>query len=520
MNFRIGRRQLVGGLGLLAAGPLVAQTREPPRLPAFPFTLGVASGDPDASGFVLWTRLAPLPDQPHAGLDPVPYPVRWQVAEDEGFRRIADQGEALARPELGWSVHVETARLRPARAYHYRFMAGDHVSATGRARTLPAAGANVGRVRLGVGGCQDYSSGLYTAWADLARQDVDAVFHYGDYMYEYGVRESAFNWNTGQREPVVRRHNSPMTFSLDDYRRRYTQIRLDTDLQAAHASAAFLMSFDDHEVVNNWVGDIDQQQTPADYFRFRRAAAMQAWYEFMPVRRSSFPRDGRSGPWRQFRFGNLLDARVLNTRNHRSDQPCGDKYGSWCEGIMDPAAEVLGRAQEDWLVTGLTRQPARWNALLQQIMVMDLDRARAETKTINTDSWAAYQVPRDRLLERLAPVKNLIILTGDEHQHFAGEVRKFNAEADAPVHAIEFVTTSISSGSDGPGERKEHAAFLSRNPFLRYIRDERGYSLMTVTPDGWETDFRVVDTVRKPGGRVTSAAKFRVPDGQPRLERA
>lgn len=519
MTYRFSRRQLVGGIGLLAAGPLIAQTRTPPRLPAFPFTMGVAAGDPDARGFVLWTRLAPLPDQPHAGLDPVPYMVRWQVAEDERFARIVDSGDALARPELGWSVHVETDKLRPARGYHYRFMAGDHVSATGRARTLPAADARVDRVRLGVGGCQDYASGLYTAWGHLARQDVDAVFHYGDYIYEYGPRESMFNWNTGKQEPVVRKHNSPMTFSLDDYRQRYSQVRLDADLQAAHASAAFLCSFDDHEVVNNWVGDIDQNATPAEYFRLRRAAAMQAWYEFMPVRRDAFPRDGLSGPWRQYRFGQLLDARLLNTRNHRTDQPCGDKFGSWCDGIMDADAQVLGKAQEDWLVAGLTGRPARWNALLQQIMMMDLDRARAETRTINTDSWAAYRVPRDRLLERLAPVSNLIVLTGDEHQHYAGEVRKFDAGMEAPVNAIEFVTTSISSGSDGPGERKEHAEILSRNPFLKYVRDERGYSLMTISDDSWETDFRVVDTIRKAGGTVTSAAKFRVPAGRAVVEK-
>lgn len=520
MTFRIGRRQLVGGLGLLATGPLLAQPRTPPRLPAWPFTLGVAAGDPDHQGMVIWTRLAPLPDQPQAGLDPVPYTVGWELAEDAAFRRIVDRGEALARPELGWSVHVETTRLQPGRPYHYRFRAGDHVSPVGRARTLPAADAAVDRVRLGVGGCQDYSSGLYTAWGHLAREDVDAIFHYGDYMYEYGVRDTSFNWNTGQQEPVVRKHNSPMTFSLDDYRRRYTQIRLDPDLQAAHASAAFLCSFDDHEVVNNWVGDIDQQQTPPEYFRFRRAAAMQAWYEFMPVRRAAFPANGFSGPWRQVRFGQLLDARVLNTRNDRTDQPCGDKYGSWCDGIMDPKADVLGRQQEDWLVAGLTGSPARWNALLQQIMVMDLDRARADTKTVNPDSWAGYQVPRDRLLERLAPVPNLIVLTGDEHQHYAGEVRLSGADPESPARAIEFVTTSISSGSDGPGERKEHAALLARNPSLRYVRDERGYSLMMITPDAWETDFRVVDTVRKAGGQVASAARFRVPAGKAVLERA
>lgn len=520
MAFIIGRRQVIGGLGLLAAAPLAAQVARPPRMPAHPFTLGVASGDPDAGGFVIWTRLAPLPDQPHAGLDPVPYPLRWQVAEDEAFTRVVAEGDALARPELGWSAHVEVAGLRPARPYHYRFMAGGEVSATGRARTLPAASADVREVRLAVAGCQDYQGGYYTAWRHLAAEAPDAVFHYGDYIYEYGATESFFNFSTGQRQSVVRQHNSPMTFSLDDYRRRYTQIRLDADLQAAHQAAPFLCSFDDHEIVNNWVGDVDQQHTPPALFRLRRAAAMQAWYEFMPVRADAFPVNGLSGPWRQYRFGRLLDARLLNTRNHRSDQPCGDKFGSFCDGVNDASAEVLGRAQEDWLVDGLTSRPARWNALLQQIMMMDMDRARNGESGINTDSWTAYRVPRDRLLQRLAPVPNLIVLTGDEHQHFAGEVRPTNAAPDTPASAIEFVTTSISSGSDGPGERGEHAEILRRNPHIRYIRDERGYALMTITPEQWRTDHRTVSTIRAPGGTLATHRSFVVPNGRAVLEAA
>lgn len=516
----IGRRQLLGGIGLLAAGPLVAQQRTPPRMPAYPFTMGVAAGDPDSTGFVLWTRLAPRPAEPLAGLDPVPYPLRWQISPDETFRRIAAEGEALARPELGYSVHVTATGLQPGRPYHYRFIAGADLSPAGRARTLPAATDDVRRVRLGVAGCQDYQSGLYTAYAHLAGEDVDAVFHYGDYIYEGGPRESTFNWNTGEQVPSVRQHDGPMIFSLDDYRRRYTLIRLDPDLQAAHASAVFLCSFDDHEVVNNWVGDIDQASTPADYFRLRRAAAMQAWYEFMPVRRDAFPRDGLSGPWRQFRFGRLLDARLLNTRNFRTDQPCDDRFGSWCEGVNNPAAEVLGKAQEDWLVAGLSGKPARWNALLQQIMMMDLDRARSEERGINTDSWAGYAVPRDRLLQRLSPVSNLVVLTGDEHQHHAGEVRPTGAPPESRPSAIEFVTTSISSGSDGPGVRKEHAEVLRRNPGLKYVRDERGYSLMTITPDGWQAEMKVVDTIRKPGGRLSTHAGFRIPAGTPRIESA
>jgi alkaline phosphatase D len=384
---------------------------------------------------------------------------------------------------------------------------------------LPEAGADMRRVRLAVGGCQDYQSGLYTAWRDVAKADVDAVFHYGDYMYEGGAVASRKNAQTGVEEPTVRRHDAPMTFSLDDYRRRYALIRSDPDLQAAHASAAFLCSFDDHETVNNWVGDIDPNGVPADIFRTRRQAAMQAWYEFMPVRADAFPVNALSGPFRRYRFGDLLDARLLNTRNFRTDQPCGDKVGTFCPEVNLATAEVIGRAQEDWLVAGLKGRPARWNALLQQIMMMDLDRARADTRGINPDSWAGYAVPRDRLLDRLQGVPNLVVLTGDEHQHFAGEVRPTGAAPETPALAIEFVTTSISSGSDGPGVRTEHAEVQRRNPGLKYVRDERGWTLMTVTPDGWSAEMKVVDTIRRPGGRVSTAVSWRVPAGVSRLER-
>jgi alkaline phosphatase D len=152
-------------------------------------------------------------------------------------------------------------------------------------------------------------------------------------------------------------------------------------------------------------------------------------------------------------------------------------------------------------------------------MMMDLDRARSETKGINTDSWAGYTAPRDRLLDGLRGVPNLVVLTGDEHQHYAGEVRKTGEAPEAPARAIEFVTTSISSGSDGPGERKEHAEILRRNPGLKYIRDERGYALMTITADGWQTEMKVVDTIRRPGGKTSVAAAWRVPAGVTRLEK-
>jgi alkaline phosphatase D len=519
MEDMLTRRMALLGLGAGLAAPAIGQSTGGVPFADYPFQLGVAAGDPNASGFVIWTRIAPRPGEPDRGLGNRPVPVRYEVSDTPGFQKLVAAGEVIARPELGHSVHVTLDALAPDRVYHYRFVAGGERSVAGRARTLPVPGADARAVKLGVAGCQEYQSGLYTAYRHLAREDCHAIFHYGDYIYESGPRAAMFSSGLGEMVPTVRQHNGPETYSLDDYRRRYTQTRLDLDLQEAHRSAAWLASYDDHEVDNNWAGAIDQDGTDPEYFLLRRAAAMQAWYEFMPVRRDAFPKAGMSGPWRQYRWGRLLDARMLNTRAFRTDQPCGDRFGSLCEGVRDPRAEMIGRVQEDWLATGLGQ--ARWSALLQQVMMMNLERAREpEPRGVNVDSWAGYLVPRDRLLARLSGVSNLVVLTGDEHQHWAGEVRRSDARPDSAAQAVEFVTTSISSGSDGPGVRPEHAAILSRNPGLSYIRDERGYSVMTVAPDSWTAELKVVDTVRAAGGRLSTAATFRVPAGASRLERA
>jgi alkaline phosphatase D len=520
---RTDRRLVLGGLASVLAAPALLRHARAQPVPFidYPFQLGVAAGDPDERGFVIWTRLAPRPLEPDRGLRPAPVGVRWEVAENPSFSRLVAEGEVVARPELGHSVHVTLENLQPDREYHYRFLAGGERSPVGRGRTLPAEGAAVAELRLGVAGCQDWQSGLYTAFRHLAREAPHAIFHYGDYIYEYGPRASTFSIGLRESVPTVRRHEGPEIVSLDDYRRRYSLIRSDPDLQAAHQAACWLCSYDDHEVVNNWVADrVSRSDIPPQVFRLRRAAALQAWYEFMPVRADAFPdAAGASGPWRRYRWGRLLDARLLNTRLYRTLQPCGDVFGTTCPEVRDPQAEVLGRAQEDWLVQGLTRSQTTWHALLQQVMMMDIDRGRRDTRGINPDSWAGYLVPRDRLLDRLQAVSNLVVLTGDEHQHWAGEVRRSDADLAAPARAVEFVTTSISSGSDGPGVRAEHAAVLSRNPGVKYVRDERGYALMTVRPEGWQTDFRVVDTVRAPGGRLSTHASFRVPAGRTVLER-
>jgi alkaline phosphatase D len=254
-----------------------------------------------------------------------PVIVGWEVAADEHFTTVLARGDALAHPELAHSVHVEVAGLAPGRPYWYRFHVGTETSSVGRSQTLPPPGAPLDRVRFAVAGCQHYEQGLYTAWHCIAAEPVDFVFHYGDYIYEGRDHGPGAMKVNGVSYPPVRRHLGAEIYSLDDYRQRYALYKSDADLQAAHAAAPFWMSFDDHEVDNNWAGDQDQDGTAPEIFAFRRAAAMQAYYEHMPLRRSSMPDGAQMRMYRSADYGDLMSAFVLDTRQYRSDQLYGDK---------------------------------------------------------------------------------------------------------------------------------------------------------------------------------------------------
>jgi alkaline phosphatase D len=521
-RYEISRRSLlrsIGGIGALAAMPMLGrQALAQPIFRIFPFQLGVAAGDPQPDGFVIWTRLAPEPLEIGHGMPTQAVEVKWEVAPDAGFRTIARSGTAVARPELGHSVHVEVGGLEPARPYWYRFIAGKERSARGQARTTPAVGVDLARVRFGVAGCQHYEQGYFTAFRKLAAEpDLDFVFHYGDYIYEYRGERLA-NGGTGPIE-TIRQHEEGEIYSLDDYRRRYAQYKMDADLQAAHAAAAWFTTWDDHEIDNNWVGGLDEDGTPPALFRLRRQAAAQAYYENMPLRVRSFPIGPSLQLYRRASYGGLLDLNLLDTRQYRTDQPCDDEWATTCAGVGRADAQVLGAAQERWLLDGLSNSRARWKVLAQQVMMMDLDRAAGEARGYNLDSWAGYDVPRDRLLRQVRDrrVDNLVVLTGDEHQNFAGELHLDGADPAARPIATEFVVTSISSGGNGQDQRSDMAEIVRTNPQLKFNNAQRGYMVCDVTPQRWESEFKVLDKVGERDGVLTTRARLAVAAGDPRV---
>ena len=511
----LNRRHFIAGAAATAfAAPAIIRAQGAFR--SFPFSLGVAAGDPAPDGFVIWTRLAPEPLEQHGGMAMVPMPVKWEVASDDRFATIVAQGEEIARPELGHSVHVELAGLQPDRPYWYRFTAGAERSVNGRARTLPLAASSPAALRFGVAGCQSWDDGYYTAYRHLAREDLAFVYHYGDYIYEY--RAGATRVGRGGGLVVTVRQSVGQTlYDLADYRQRYAQYKSDPDLQRAHAAHAFFMTYDDHEVADNWTGDIHDEgeaTPPPEIFRTRRAAALQAWYEHQPVRRALMPRYGEVALHRSARYGNLVEMDFLDTRQFRTNQPCGDGFKPACPGVSDPNAAVLGAEEEAWLARNLARRDARWNCLAQQIMMMALDRRTRDEPgpLLNLDSWAGYDVPRRRLMARLRGLGNVVVLTGDEHQNFAGLLH----DRDAPV-AVEFVATSISSGGDGSDLRPGNDRILAANPQLKFINDQRGYLTCDVTPDEWRTNFMVMDRVSTPGGALSKRATASVARGTPAL---
>jgi alkaline phosphatase D len=317
---------------------------------------------------------------------------------------------------------------------------------------------------------------------------------------------------------MVRAQIGDECYTLDEYRQRYAQYKSDPDLKAAHAAAPWFMTFDDHEVSNNWAGAIDRFDSPPEAFALRRAMAWQAWAEHMPIRRPQEAALTGVRVYRRAAYGDLLQAHFLDTRQFRSDQPCGDGFQKTCDDINKPDARMMSAEEESWLYKGLAAKNTSWNLIGQQTMVLNLDRRGAsggDTPILNMDSWAGYQTPRVRFLKKLEAMKlqNVVVLTGDEHQHYVNELRPRTGDSKSPIVAHEFVATSISSGGDGPGERPDTATILSHNPDCKLINDKRGYALCEVTPESWQTSLKTVDKVSVEGGKLSTLATFVVERG-------
>lgn len=471
--------------------PSAAGTRWPHRraaLPDFPFTLGVASGDPLADRVILWTRLAPAPLQ-GGGMPAEAVEVTWEVATDATFATVVRSGTYLATPDEAHSVHVDADGLDPDTWYSYRFSVEGWQSPAGRTRTTPTPDScrSDARLRFGVATCQNWTAGYYTAHAHLANEDIDAVFFLGDYIYEGGVGNG------------LRPHNSSEVTTLGAYRNRYGLYKGDPNLQAAHAAAPWIVTWDDHEVENNYAGAVSENDDDPATFLVRRAAAYRAWWEHQPVRVLA-----PTGPdlqiYRAFSWGTLARFHVLDGRQYRSDQPCGDGFGPVCDEVDDPDQTMLGAAQEAWLDAGLASSTATWNVIPQQVVVAALPIGDIRI----FDLWDGYPLARQRLLDRLATTRNPLVLTGDIHSAGATDLLADFSNPTSAVIGTEIVATSISS-TFPPDLGPALEAVVNGLPWSHYVNTRnRGYALVELTPEGMQTDFRVVSTVTETTATVST----------------
>ncbi|PPK93737.1 alkaline phosphatase D [Kineococcus xinjiangensis] len=518
----LARRTLLGGGAALGAGLLTAGARPQDRPLGDPFTLGVASGDPTPDGVVLWTRLAPQPDAEDGcgGMPDHPVPVQWELAADPGFRRIVRRGGQVARPALAHSVHVELAGLPAGREFWYRFRVPGrtaHVSPVGMTRTAPAPHTWASPLTMAFASCAQYEHGWFTAYRRLAEEQPDVVLFLGDYIYEYEANDYV------AKSGNVRDHLGPETTTLAGYRQRHSQYKTDPDLQAAHAAAPWIVTWDDHEFENNYADLVAEEQDPyptPEQFAARRAAAYQAYYENMPLRAASRPNGVDLQLYRRFSWGRLAEFHVLDTRQYRDDQPNGDRFPAHSPERDDPNRSMLGAQQEAWLLDGLQRSPATWDVLAQQVMVHEHDYLPGAARGFNPDSWDGYTASRQRLLDAFVErgVENPVVLTGDVHKHYAADLTRNPSDADADPIGVELVCTSITSGGDGSDEYAAGRSQLADNPDLKLASDQRGYVVARLDRQQLRADFRVLDRVSQPGAAVRTRASFVTEAGNPGLQ--
>lgn len=477
---------------------------------ADPFTLGVGSGYPTSDGVVLWTRLAPEPLAPNGGIVQPIVAVDWELASDERFRNVVRRGRAYATADWGYSVHVEPADLEPARDYWYRFTAGGARSAIGRTRTAPAAGASPREIRFAVASCQQYEHGYYVAYRHMLDDDLDFVMHVGDYIYE-------LSWGL---DPI-RSHGSGECHTLDDYRARFAVYKQEPELRAAHAAYPWIVTWDDHEVDNDYAGNISERDDDPALFMARRAAAYQAYYENMPLPRAMVPTGGHMRLYSQTAYGTLLSVKLLDERQYRSPQVCtalgrrGGTRAENCSSFDQPGRTLLGERQETWLDERLALSKARWNVVAQGVPFNHVDEDPGPGTRYWTDNWNGYPASRAQLLESFAKrrTQNAVVLSGDIHAFLAGAVHAKPADLDTPIVATEFTTTSISSQ---PTPMKTIDTLLNSNPNLVYGSSERrGYARIAVSPERMQTDFVAMENVRsRDAGRVVEKS-FVVENGRP-----
>lgn len=527
------------GLAVASAGARRAAAAPPAQV----FQHGVASGDPLPRAVVLWTRVTPTPDAtPGSGIGR-PTKVRWEVAEDAGFRRVVRSGSLTTGPDRDHTVKVDATGLDPDKAYHYRFISGGSTSPVGRTRTAPDETSAPDNVRLGVVSCANLQAGWFSAYRHLAaRDDLHAVLHLGDYLYEYAPGEYGY----GRSNVDVRPHDPPREMvDLADYRRRHAQYKQDADLQALHARHSFIVTWDDHEVTNDaWRDGAENHQPAEGDYAARRATAHRAYDEWMPVRMSgtAAPGDGTQ-LFRRLTFGTLAELSMLDLRTYRDQQvvtPLVDP------AVDDPDRTITGRAQLDWLKESLAA-PVQWKLVGNPVMIAPVTFGQVPQDLVgpvddvtgilprdgapyNVDQWDGYTDDRRELLGHIRDrgLRDVVFLTGDIHSAWACDLPHDPATYPLGDSAgVELVCTSVTSNNlddiTGTPPRTAslsvEAAIQTSNRHVRYLNfDDHGYSVLDVTPARAQMDFYVIGDRVDRNARATWTASWATRSGTNKVE--
>jgi alkaline phosphatase D len=504
-------------LGAGAAWPRILRG-SPLRFAANPFSLGISSGFPTHDSIVLHTRLAldPLATDGLGGMPPEDVPLRWELARDDGFRRIVRSGEVIAFASVAHSARVVVERLDAAHDYYYRFIAGGEKSPTGRTRTLPAPQREPREFRMVLANCQHLEHGHWAAYRHIAASAPELLVHLGDYIYEGA--------------PVlnrIRAHAGRECRALSDYRLRYAQYRMDPALQAAHAAVPWITTWDDHEVANDYSGLHTGRADDPQAFQLRRAAAYQAYFENLPLPPSALPVNGAVALYTSRRIGTLADLYMLDQRQYRSAQACplpgragGNRIAETCADLQDESRSMLGAAQEAWLERGFAGGRGRWNLLAQGTLVSYMDEQPGEGRTFGGDSWNGYPAARRHLLATLQGqrVRNPVVFTGDMHAFMAGNIGTVPGNPDSTPLATEIIASSISSD---PRPQAQLDDWTRENSNLLLAEGRyRGYVALRLSPKRLQANLMAMENRDNPESAERVLQSLVVETGRPVLLRS